>query len=400
MKKTILFLTLTVGMSSISLAAQFEGSIPEWKSNKESFKKPEESFNRAVQILRQKYVDKNLSDEDLYRAATEGMLAALNEGKENWNTLLTPRNAQDTNIEIAGELVGIGATLDFDPPSGNALVRGVIDGSAAEKAGIRKHDLILSVDGKRYKDLPTMVQNIRGKAGEVVNLKILREDKILDFKVKRATIKIPIVISGLINPQTGYLRLDAFTNESAVDTKAVLNSFKDKKLTKLIIDLRGNMGGVFEKGLDVADSFLNKNDIITKAKSRDGSVKEFKAKSEAWSPNTKLIVLTDAETSSSAEILAASLKENRKALLVGGKTAGKWTVESLERLPNDYFIKYSVMSLLSPSGKSFEGAGLTPDLEVSKHPEGDSIGYDFIKDIKGRIEKDPPLKAAVDYPIR
>ncbi|MGZ3634177.1 MAG: S41 family peptidase [Parachlamydiaceae bacterium] len=399
MKKTIFALSLLTFTTS-SFAAQFEGSISQWKSEKEPFKKSEESFKKALQIIRDKYADKNVTEEDLYRAATEGMLAALNSGKENWNTLLTPRNIQDTNIEISGQLVGVGATLDFDANTKNARIRGVIAGSAAEKAGLRKHDQILSVNGKRYKDLPSMVMDIRGKAGESVKLKILREDHIIDLKVTRTEIKIPLVVAANVDSKIGYLEISGFTNESAADLKAQLNTFKDKKLTKLILDLRSNRGGVFEKALEVADTFLNKNDVITKAKSRDGTIKEFKAKGSAWSPETKLIVLTDSETSSSAEVLAASLKENRKAILMDDKTAGKWTVESLERLPNDYYIKYSVMSLLSPSGKSYEGVGFKPDFEISKPAEGDFIGYDLVKDIKMRMEKDPTLKAAVELPVR
>ncbi|HEX7675007.1 MAG TPA: S41 family peptidase [Bdellovibrio sp.] len=399
MKKTILVLSLLTQANS-SFAAQFEGNIPEWKSEKESFKKSEESFKKALQILKDKYADKNVTEEDLYRAATEGMLAALNSGKENWNTLLTPRNIQDTNIEISGQLVGIGATMDFDTNTKNARIRGVIQGSAAEKAGLRRYDQILSVNGKRYKDLQSMVLDIRGKAGESVKLKILREDHIIDLKVTRSEIKIPLVVTANIDSQTGYLQISGFTNETPIDLKTQLNTFKNKTLTKLIIDLRSNHGGVFEKAIEAADIFLKKNDVIVKAKSREGSIKEFKSKGSAWSPETKLIVLTDSETSSSAEVLAATLKENRHAILMGDKTAGKWTVESLERLPNDYYIKYSVMSLLSPSDKSYEGVGLKPDFEIGKPTETDFIGYDFIKDIKTRMEKDPTLKAAVELPAR
>jgi carboxyl-terminal processing protease len=395
MKKTILILTF-MAFASSGLAAQFEGSISEWNTEKETFKKPEETFKKAMQILKEKYVDKNVTEEDLYRAATEGMLAALNPGKENWNTLLTPRNIQDTQIEISGQLTGIGATLDFDTATKNARVRGIIPGSAAEKDGLRKLDTVLSVNGKRYPDLVSMIMDIRGKAGESVKLKVLREDRVLDIKVTRAAIKIPLVVTADIDSKTGYLEISGFSNESAVDLKTKLKTFKDKKLTKLIIDLRSNEGGVFEKALDVAGTFFNQGTVIAKAKSRVGSTKEFKATGEAWNPETKLIVLIGPETASSAEILAASLKENRNAVLVGEKTAGKWSVESLERLPNDYYMKYTVMSLTSPSGKSYEGVGIKPDFEIGKRNEGDSIGYDFTRDIKSRIEKDPSLKAAVE----
>ena len=119
MIKTTLILSILV-TSSFAMGAHFEGSIPEWKANKESFKKPEESFRKTLQTLKGKYADKGVTEEQLYRAATEGMLTALNKGKENWNTRFTPREVQDMTIATTGKLVGIGATLEIDSKAKNA----------------------------------------------------------------------------------------------------------------------------------------------------------------------------------------------------------------------------------------------------------------------------------------
>lgn len=299
------------------------------------------------------------------------------------------------NIEMTGRLVGIGVTLDFDESTGNAKIRAVLPGSSALKAGLQKRDQILNINGQRYKNLPELVASIRGKSGEVVNIKLLREDKILNIKVPRAAVEIPLYESYFLDNSTGYLIISGFTNEAPEMIKNKLALFKDKKLERLVVDLRGNRGGVFEKLIEVANLFLNDGQVIVKTKTRDADITEYKAKSLAWSPQTKLLVLVDADTSSSAEVLAASLKENRNATLVGTKTAGKWTVESVEKLPNDYSIKYSVLKVESANGKNYDGIGIAPSLEIEMKKSSDHIDIATEKDMRIKIEKDPILKAAM-----
>lgn len=401
MKKIILITTL-LAMGSPLLAAQFDGTILEWNKDKESFKKPEESFQKTLKLLKENFADKNITEEDLYRAATAGMLAALNNDKESWNTLLTPLDMKERAIEVSGQVVGIGATLEFDASSNNAKVRGVVPGSGADRAGLKPLDQILSVNGRRFKELRPMVAAIRGKEGESVKLKVLREDRLLTVDVTRSSVKIPLTISANIDAHTGYLNISGFTEESLPDLKKSMQLFAGKApLQKLIIDLRSNHGGVFDQARDVTAFFLKKNDVIVMTQLRDGSKKTYKAEGSAWSPETKILILTDKETSSSAEFFAESLRENRHAVIVGTETAGKWTVEMLEELPNHYYIKYSVMSLLSPSGKNFNEKGISPDFAFGKAAQSpDSfIGYEFTKDISKRIEVDPTLKAAVELPL-
>ncbi len=396
MKIIFLFFVL-IGMNCSAEIPTPEAAVSFWKGNKEPFAKPEESFKRSFQILKENYVDKGVSEESLYLAATEGMLASLNsDSKKNWNTLLSPRAMEDKQIEMSGRLIGIGATLEFDKATGNAKVRDVISGSAALKAGIKVNDQILSVNGKRYKELAEMVADIRGKTGETVKLRILREDQIVEMKIARAPVNIPLIESFQVDDQTGYLSLNTFSKDAQADVKAKLAFFKDKKIRKLILDLRGNRGGIFDNALEVADIFLNKGDVIVKAKTREGVTKEYKAKGNAWSPDTQIVVLTSEETASSAEVLTATLKENRKALVVGAQTEGKWTVESIESLPNSYFIKYSIMLLQSPSGKSYQDVGLSPDFTIAKSPVTEVMTEYNIKNLKKRLEKDSTFKAAVE----
>ncbi len=380
---------------SICFAAQFEGSVSEWKKDKVVFNKSEESFKKALEVLKSKYIDKNITEADLYRAATEGMLAALNSDKENWNAILTPNEIEEMQIEMSGKLVGIGVVLEFDKVSGNARVRGVLPGSSALKAGLKKGDQILSVNGKRYKELSKMAQDIRGKSGESLTLRVLREDQVNEMKIVRHSIGIPMFTTARLNDQTAYLEISGFTNNAEAEVSKKLASLNDPKITKLIIDLRGNSGGSFEQAIGVIGLFLNKGELIAKTKTREGGVEEYRAKVNAWNPNAKLVILTSAETRCAAELMAASLKENRHATLMGMKTLGKWTVESVESLPNNFSMKYSVMLMESPSGQSYT-KGLSPDIEIAKSEIEEGADWGAQTDIKARSQKDSAIKAALE----
>lgn len=395
MKKHFVIASLFLGLTAS--AAKFEGSIPEWKENKENFPRAQETFQKALRILKETYADKDVTEEQLYRAALEGMLAALNTEKKNWNVLLSPRDAQNMEVDISGELVGIGTTLDFDAETQNARIRSVIPQSAAEKSGIKKNDIILSVGGKRYKTLPDMVAEIRGKKGESVRLKVLRGDRILDFKIVREKIQIPFLVSGMVNETVGYLSIQQFAENSAELVDKNLKLFDDPKIKKLIIDLRSAPGGVFHQAVKVSSLFLGEGKVIVTTKSRGEDIKLHKGHGAAWRPDVKLVVLVNEETSSGAEILAQALRVHRKAILVGAKTAGKNTVENIEKLPNGYSMKYSYLTLLDASGKIFDGGGLKPDYETTE-VKRDYFPHEYAQDLKLRLQQDSSLRLATELP--
>jgi carboxyl-terminal processing protease len=392
---------LLIGLVSLpSHAATFEGKVADWKDKNEKFGDPEKNFKLVLNTLRANYVDQNVSEADLYRAATEGMLAALNSGQENenWNVLLSPRMLEDFKIEKTGRLTGIGTTLEFDPKTGYAKVLVVFPHSAAAKAGLRKDDQILSVNGERYKGkgLPEMVSAIRGPAGQSVHLKALREDQILNLSIKRDAVLIPEVETGKIDPGSGFMYIGFFREGTAELVEKKLKLLNDPKLKKLVLDLRGNSGGTFDDAVKVGELFLPKGAVIVRTKSRGGKVEEFTANREPWRPEVQLVVLTNGFTASGAEFLTAALREKRHATTVGEGTQGKWSVQSVENLPNEFAVKYSVSTFESPSGKSYEGKGMRPDLEIPG-PKGALMGELLNEtDLTKRLKEDAPLKAAVE----
>jgi carboxyl-terminal processing protease len=346
------------------------------------------------------YVDKNVSQDELYRAAAAGMLESLNSGdtkgdeKADWNRLLSPDELAEMRSDLSGKVSGIGIEISFDKATGHGRVLTVIHDTPAEKAGMKADDEILSVEGKRFKngEFKNLVYALRGKDGESVHLKILREDKVLSLAIARTTISWMPVSYDQIDPTTGLLTLRYFTEEAPGAVERAIAEASAKGVKKLLIDLRGNAGGGFEQAVSVADLLVPKGGVIVKTRDREGKEEEKLGKRGGLSPAIEVIVLTDHGTTCGGELLAEALREDRGARIVGQTTFGKWNMQTVELLPNHYGIKYTVMEFLSPSGKSFQGVGVQPDLEVSG-TEGHAGPW---VEIKKRLAGDAQLRAALE----
>lgn len=395
-----LFLTTLCIVFSLSNA---EASPPEkyasWKEQKEEkFTDAEVNFKLAMEKLLQEYNDKSLTKEDLYRAATAGMLEALNPGEHSWNTLLTPKQVKDLQSDLSGQVSGIGLALKFDESTGYAQILDVIAKTPSAKAGLKRDDQILSVDGKRFKGktFPEMIGAIRGKIGDTVQLKVLRDDKIIGIKVKREVIPWTPVELSKINSGTQLLTIGYFTNDTPRLVEEKLTQVQNSGAKALIIDLRENAGGSFEKAVQTAELFVPKEKTIVSTKDRDGKLKEYASKKGVMKSDVKLVLLTDHETSSGAELFTGALKDEARAKVVGTKTLGKWNVQTIQNLSNGFAIKYSVMNFVSPSGKSYQNEGITPDVEVTMPKGTDASDLRAKYEAPQRLELDPQLKAAAE----
>ncbi len=364
----------------------------------ETFSNAETNFKLVMQKLMDKYIDKNISRDKLYEAATAGMLKGLNSGEQSWNTLLSPQELLEMQGDLSGKISGIGAEMKFEETTGYALILKVYAKSPAESAGIKPDDQILSVNGQKFKGKPfsELVSAVRGETGKSVNLKILREDKILNLDVKRDTIAWTPVSLDKIDESTALLTIGYFTVEAPKLVEEKLLEVTKQKYKKLIVDVRGNNGGGFEQAVKVAELFLPRQSIVASTKNRDGKVHNHLAEKNLLPAEVQVILLANKETKSGAELFTASLKENLHARLVGENTFGKWNVQSLEVLANKFAIKYTVSEFLSPQGHSFQDKGITPDVEVEL-PKSLAVGELRSKyDIPQRIAKDTQLKAALE----
>jgi carboxyl-terminal processing protease len=372
-----------------------------WKNQpSEPFSDPKASFEQVKKILLEKYFDKSLTEEQLYQYATDGMLRALNgpDGggeKEVWNTLLTPTEKRELETDLKGEMTGIGVAIKFDSTTGIASVIGLVPQSVAEKDGIQVGDQIVSVNGRLYKGLQLrdVVYDIRGKAGDKIRLKILRGDQVIAKNVVREKMSWSPVEASVLDGKVGLLDIQHFNANTAPDVKAALAKFSAEKIKSLIIDMRGNSGGLFDSAVESAGYFLPKDSVVVRVESRAGKEEVVKTESDPLISDVPVAILVDGETASGAELFTASLAENLHAQVFGAKTRGKWNAQSVEVLPNQFAIKYTIKLFKSPNEKSYQDVGMEPDVSVASAGER-SAKFSQADPMKKRLSEDAAFRAA------
>jgi carboxyl-terminal processing protease len=361
----------------------------------EKFGDPQKAFGAAKDALLTKYYAAGLTEEDVYRAAVRGMVEDVDARMHKWNKLLSPSELAEIETDLSGEIVGIGVSIRFDDPTGHIEVLGTMAGSPAEKAGLLAHDTIVSVNGKVFRGKPLLaaVHELRGKSGDPVTLSVLRDDKLLPFTIARAPVQIQEVRHSLVDG-VGDLQIEMFTAKTVPAVRAALEDFAGGHVRAIALDLRGNHGGSFDDAVHVAELFLPVGAPIVTLERREGKEETIAAKGSPSLPPLPLVILVNQDTSSSAELLAGALSEDLHARVVGMRTFGKWTVQSIDELGNGYAIKYTTALFHTPSGKSYEGVGLTPDVEVdADRQQVERAG--FLTDPVARLAADAQLRTAL-----
>ncbi len=364
----------------------------------EVFSNPEANFKLVMEKILSKHLDKNITKEELFKAATQGMLASLNSGEQTWNKLLSPDEMKNMKEDLSGKVTGIGVSIKFDEHTGYGQILKAIPGSAAEKAGLQMDDQILSVDDMKFKgrQFIDMVTAIRGETGKFVKLKVLREDKILSLNIKRQVIPWTPVELEKVDSATAILSIGFFNEQTPQLVEQKLNEVNKANIKKLIVDVRDNDGGSFDHAVKVAELFLPENAIVASTKNRQGVIEKFLAKKSLLNKNVQVLLLTNKKTFSGAELFTAALKENKKSKIVGESTFGKWNAQTVESLSNRFAIKYTTMEFNSPLGNAYQGIGIKPDLEVSLPKDSDVNELRVKFDIPKRLEFDLQLKAALE----
>lgn len=333
----------------------------------EKFTNGAKSFETVREALLKNYYAEGLTEDDVYRAATAGMLEKLEPRMKAYNQLLSPREFAEVKNDLKGEVVGVGVQIKFDETSGYADVLGTLPGSPSEKAGLLAGDKIVTVNGKLYKGMrmKDVVADIRGKAGEAVTLSVLRGDKLVSFTVVRARVAYDHPVHALLPEKLGYLFIPSFTDKTPGAVRTALAELEKEGARALVVDLRRSPGGSFDRALETAELLLPEGAPIVVLKRRGKADETLVSKGKPILGNVPIAVLVDKGTASSSEFLAAALQEGRHARLVGTHTHGKWSVQSLDDLPNGFAFKYTVSMFRTPGGKAYEGTGIVPDVESS-----------------------------------
>jgi C-terminal peptidase (prc) len=243
-----------------------------------------------------------------------------------------------------------------------------MDGSPAEKEGVKAGDYIVKINGVQVqgKTLSEAVELMRGPVGTSLELTIRRKGlrKALVFEITREIIEVKSVKSKIIDDSVGYIRLTAFNENSSKQIKNRIKKFKKNNINKFILDLRNNPGGLLSQAVKISDFFLNNGEIVsTKSRKSSENRKYFARKGDIIDGET-LVVLINYGSASASEIVAGALKDHKRAILIGNNSYGKGSVQSIIPLKNRGAIRLTISKYYLPSGKSISGTGITPDIEV------------------------------------
>ena len=363
------------------------------------------SVYRAIQ---EAYVEP-LDDEQLMKAALRGLLSDL----DPHSAYLEAEEAEALREETEGAYSGIGVEIE-QRPDRSILVVAPIDGTPAQRAGLRAGDVIIAIDGQALAASADQTSlQLRGEPGTTVTLTVSRpgETELREFEIRRERIEITSVTGRLLEPGYGYLRISAFQEDTALQLHRQLARLRRESggpLAGLVLDLRSNPGGLLNAAVEAADAFLEEG-LIVSTRGRLSHVNaNYHAKAGDLLAGAPMVVLMDAGTASAAEVMAAALRDHERALLMGSRTFGKGSVQTVVPLENGDSVKLTTARYYSPSGDSIQASGLQPDVvlkgragrglreqDLPRHLRGDSEVADGYA--RGEvIEGDEAISLALD----
>ena len=341
---------------------------------------PNRELDRASSYMRdvlktvnENYVDPKASGyEPLSKLAIHGMVESLDPHSE----YLEVKDNQELEEDLDGEYGGIGVEIEMS--KGFLTVTSPIPGGPGAKAGILEGDQIVSVDGKRVEHGVTMdkvVDRLRGKPHTHVKVGILRPSsgKSLDLDVVREVVKI-VSVRGVrvLDGSTGYLQIREFSDHTGEQFDAAVNSLLAKGIDSLVIDLRNNPGGLLDAAVDVAEPFFKKGNLIVYTQGRKPTDREnYYSETEGEPLKLPVAVLINGETASAAEIVAGALKDSGKAVIVGERSYGKGSVQTIFKLRDGEGLRLTTAHYFTPSGVLINAHGITPQVEVVMTPDED-----------------------------
>jgi len=359
---------ITLGFVSVALSLSFvlsstlfakeatKKEISSEKSRLEALAK----FTKVLGIVEEYDVDK-VTIEELIDKALKGMMENL----DAHSNYLTQKDYKRLQVQTNGEFGGLGITVGMK--DGALTVISPIDGTPADKAGLKAGDIILKINDKSTlgMTIDEAVSLMRGKVGAPIDLTIVREgeSKPLTIHIVRDIIKIESVHTKRVGKDILYIRVSSFDKKVVNDVKKALK--KRKATTKgIILDLRNNPGGLLDQAVGLVDLFVNKGVIVSQKGRREVETKEYSAHISNTVTNVPVVVLINGGSASASEIVSGALQDHKRAVLVGEKTFGKGSVQVVLPITKKEAIKLTIARYYLPSGRTIQALGVTPDIEV------------------------------------
>ncbi len=322
------------------------------------------TFSEVLTQVQKNYVD-DTKVKDLVQGAIRGMLSTL----DPHSAYMTPEMYKEMQVETKGEFGGVG--IQIGVKENRLAVIAPIDGTPAQRAGIKAGDYITKVNEESTKDLSLMdaVQKMRGPKGTKVNLTIQRDGTSdpLQFTLVRDTIKIESVKSKVME-NIGYVKLTQFQEATGRDLGRVLKQFKDQKVQSTILDLRNNPGGLLTAAVEVSEQFLPNGKLVVYTKGRESKKDEWFAKGRDQMDDSPMIILVNEGSASASEIVAGALQDYGRAVIVGTTSFGKGSVQTILPLGDGSGLRLTTAKYYTPKGRSIQSTGITPDIVIKPQP--------------------------------
>ncbi|MBP6940546.1 MAG: S41 family peptidase [Syntrophorhabdaceae bacterium] len=359
------------------------------------------TFSDVIDLVKKNYVEET-KDKDIIYSAIKGILESL----DPHSSFLPPDMYKDMQSETKGEFGGIG--IEITIKDGFPTVITPIEDTPAYKAGIKSGDHIVRIDGKPTKNMGLMdvVKMIRGAKGKPVNLTIAREGatRVNEYTIVRDVIVVKSVKYRMLEDNYGYIRIAQFQERTAKDLdnafKELEKSNKGKPLKGLILDLRNDPGGLLEQAVEVSDKFLSDDIIVSiEGRQREENKMKFSAKSKNGDYLGPLVVLVNEGSASASEIVAGALQDYKRAIVVGAKTFGKGSVQTIFPLGDGSAVRLTTAKYFTPKGRSIQAEGITPDIAVDNNmvKAKEKIVPIKEKDLEKRNETEKNIKKLEDF---
>jgi len=350
------------------------------------------AFSEIFGRIKNNYVEP-VDDKELLQNAIRGMLAGL----DPHSTYLDLKDFKELREGTSGEFGGLGIEVTME--DGFVKVVSPIDDTPAALAGVLAGDLIIRLDDTPVKGmaLNDAVDIMRGEPGSKLLLTIIREgaDKPLKIELTRAIIKVKSVKQKMLETGYGYVRISTFAARTGASLKEAISALKvenDGDLKGLVLDLRNNPGGLLDAAVEVSDAFITKGLIVyTEGRIKDSSQK-FVAKPDDFLKGAPLVVLVNGGSASASEIVAGALQDHKRAVILGTKTFGKGSVQTVMPLTNDTAVKMTTARYFTPSGRSIQAEGIVPDIKV------DDVKISNVDDNNFSLLREQDLTKHLDNP--
>ena len=351
-------------------------------------------FVNALSIIQRDYVEETESQKLIY-GALKGMTGALDPHSQ----FLDQEAYKEMQVDTEGKFGGLGIEVTIRD---NVLtVVTALDGTPADLVGIETNDKIVKIDGESTKNLSLQqaVKKLRGKVGTDVAITILRgeEKALLDFTITRDIIRVDSITAvKLLDENVGFIRMSEFQERSADDVVKAIHELSEQGMEYLILDLRSNPGGLLQVAVEVADKLLPKGSVIvsTKARKKNQNL-TYKAR-EGMVTEVPIIIIVNRGSASASEIVAGAVQDLKRGIVMGQKSFGKGSVQSVIPLKDRSALKITTAKYFTPSGGSIQGKGIDPDIVVE-------IGKEELKELKkmrrsqtGKFQMDSQIQAAID----